>query len=202
MRVIVLISGGGSNLQALLDDRQGYDIVAVMADRPSAGGIARSLAANVPTICLPLTAPRIPIARTAWENTAADLLTVWHPDLLVMAGWMRIMSPSFINRFRAIINQHPALLPPDDGPTVTLPDGRTIPAIRGAHAVRDAIHLGLPVSGCTIHRVTEAVDVGPILAQQSVPLLPGDTETTLHERIRAVERRLIVDVVRTLAAEL
>lgn len=202
LRVVVLLSGSGSNLQALLDDEQGYEIVAVVSDRPDAYGLQRGLQAGVATLCVPLRRAKDKAERDGWERTTAAVITAFDPDLLVMAGWMRVMSPWFIARFAPhIINQHPALLPPDDGPTVTLADGRTIPAIRGAHAVRDALRLGLGVTGCTIHRVTATVDVGPILAQREVPILPGDDETTLHARIKQSEHPLILQVVRAVASE-
>jgi phosphoribosylglycinamide formyltransferase-1 len=98
-----------------------------------------------------------------------------------------------------VINQHPALLPDGGGDTVAASNGRAIPALRGAHVVADALRLGLPLTGCTIHRVTPAVDDGPVLARAEVPLLPGDDEAALHERIKAAERRLVVEVVARLA---
>lgn len=200
--IAVLISGSGSNLQALLDDQQGYTVGLVLADRGSAGGIQRGLAVNVPTIALPLRASKDTAIRAAWEQQAAAVIDLFAPDLIVMAGWMRVMSATFIERYASrIINQHPALLPDDNSDTCTLSDGTTIPAIRGAHAVRDALRLGVPVTGCTIHWVTPEVDVGVALARSEVPVLPDDTEATLHERIKREERRLIVEVVRRLAAE-
>lgn len=199
--VAVLISGSGSNLQALLDDQAGYRIGLVLADRADAPGLQRGLAANIPTICLPLRSPKDRIVRAAWENQVAAMIDVFAPDLIVMAGWMRVMSAAFIERLAGrIINQHPALLPDDAGESYRLHSGATIPAIRGAHAVRDALRLRLPITGCTIHQVTPLVDVGPTLARAEVPVLPTDDEATLHERIKAEERRLIVEVVRDLAA--
>ncbi len=201
-RVVVLVSGGGSNLQALLDDQTAYEVVAVVADRATAGGIERGLRANVATVALPLRRPKDSESRQAWEKVVTSIISAFKPDLIVMAGWMRIMSAQFVAPFaERMINQHPALLPSDGAPTVRLPDGRVIPAIRGAHAVRDALVLGLPVTGCTIHRVTAEVDAGPVLGQVMVPILAGDTEASLHERIKQVERPLIVQVVRQLARE-
>jgi phosphoribosylglycinamide formyltransferase-1 len=132
----------------------------------------------------------------------AGVLEAVGPDLIVMAGWMRVMSAAFIERFAGrIINQHPALLPDDAAETYRLANGATIPVIRGAHAVRDALRLRVPITGCTVHWVTPAVDVGPGLARVEVPVLPDDDEATLHERIKREERRMIVAVVRRLAAE-
>lgn len=198
--IAVLISGSGSNLQALLDDQRGYTVGLVLADRADAAGIQRGLAAHVPTAAVPLLAPKDRQARAAWEQHVAGLIDVFAPDLIVMAGWMRVMSAAFIERYAGrIINQHPALLPDDAGEQYHLSSGASIPAIRGAHAVRDALRLGLPVTGCTVHWVTPAVDVGLSLARAEVAVLPADDEATLHERIKHEERRLIVAVVRQLA---
>ena len=111
------------------------------------------------------------------------------------------MSESFVRHYAGrMINQHPALLPDDNSPDYTLADGRSVPAIRGAHGVRDALRLCLPVTGCTVHWVTAQVDVGRALARAEVPVLAGDDEATLHERIKTHERRLNVEVVRRLAS--
>jgi phosphoribosylglycinamide formyltransferase-1 len=202
MHVVVLASGSGSNLQALLDDQSGYRIVLVLTDRPQAGALARAPKAGVASLCVPLETPRDATARLKWEREVTAAVEAYAPDLIVMAGWMRVMSAGFVNRFSGrIINQHPALLPDDSSPTYTLSDGRTIPAVRGAHAVRDALRLGLPVTGCTVHWVTPEVDVGRALARAEVPVLPHDDEGALHERIKVQERRLIVEVVRRLAAQ-
>lgn len=200
--IAVLISGGGSNLRALLADQQGYRVGLVVADRTNAVGLRHSLSANVPTLALPLAAPRNPEIRAVWEARVAAVIDAFAPDLIVMAGWMRVMSAAFIQRYnRRIINQHPALLPDDGSATYTLNSGTTIPAIRGARAVRDALALRLPVTGCTIHWVTPEVDVGQALARAEVSVQPDDTEATLHETIKREERRMIVEVVRRLAIE-
>lgn len=198
--IAVLISGSGSNMQALLDDQSGYAVGVVLADRADAYGVQRGLSANVPTVCVPLLRPKNRVERKRWEQQIAGVLDVFNPDLIVMAGWMRVMSAGFTERFAGrIINQHPALLPDEAVDTYRLADGTQIPAIRGAHAVRDALRLGVPTTGCTVHWVTAEVDVGPVLARAEVPVLPGDDEPTLHERIKAQERRMIVEVVRRLS---
>lgn len=202
MRVVVLASGSGSNLQALLDDQNDYRIVLVLADRSGVGALARASHADVPAVSIPLPAPRDAAVRLAWEQEVARVVEQYAPDLIVMAGWMRIMSAAFVDRFAGrILNQHPALLPDDGSDIYTLADGRRIPAIRGAHAVRDALHLGLPVTGCTVHWVTPEVDAGPALARAEVPILPGDDEATLHKRIKLQERRLIVQSVGQIVAQ-
>lgn len=204
-RVAVLISGSGSNLQALLDaQRSGglgnVEIVLVVSDRADAYGLQRALHHRVAAAFIPLHHPRDPAVRADWERRLADVVAAFTPDLIVLAGFMRVLSPIFLDRFpNRVINQHPALIPDNSGDTYTTSCGITIPALRGAHVVADALRLGLPVTGCTVHRVTPAVDDGPVLARAEVPVLPGDTETTLHERIKSVENRLIVEVVAQLA---
>ena len=206
-QIAVLISGSGSNLQALLDAQQAGDlgdaeIVLVVSDRADAYGLQRALKRRVAAAFIPLRHPRDPAVRAAWERRLADVVAAFAPDLIVLAGFMRVLSPVFLDQFpNRVINQHPALLPDDGGDTFVTSRGIVIPALRGAHVVADAIRLGLPVTGCTIHRVTPAVDDGPVLARAEVPVLPGDDEATLHERIKDVEHRLIVEVVARLARE-
>jgi phosphoribosylglycinamide formyltransferase-1 len=208
-RIAVLLSGSGSNLQALLDaQRDGLlgsaEVGLVLSDRADAYGLQRGLAHGLPTACVPLpSAPAGPpraAARAAWERQLAGVVAAFEPDLLVLAGFMRVLSASFLEQFpQRVINQHPALLPAGGGPTVVSPSGYSLPALRGAHVVEEALRLGLPATGCTVHRVTPRVDDGPILARAEVPILPADSAASLHERIKAEERRLIVEVVRGLA---
>ncbi|NNJ11249.1 phosphoribosylglycinamide formyltransferase [Chloroflexales bacterium ZM16-3] len=208
--IAVLISGSGSNLQALFDAQDAgqigsAEVCLVVSDRADAYGLQRALGRGVATAHVPLPAaskgPAREASRAAWEQRLASVIATFTPDLVVLAGFMRILSPAFLQHFPGrVINQHPALLPADGGDTVTTSAGLTIPALRGAHVVPDALSRGLPVTGCTIHRVTPRVDDGPILAQAEVPILPDDSENSLHERIKVEERRLIVQVVHNLAA--
>jgi phosphoribosylglycinamide formyltransferase-1 len=208
-KVAVLISGSGTNLQALIDAQEvgalGAKIVLVVSDRADAYGLQRALQHAIPTVFIPL--PRASRAertavRTAWEQQLLAVINTFTPDLIVMAGFMRVVSGAFLQQCCApVINQHPALLPEGGGDTVTTRAGLVIPALRGAHVVADALQQGLPVTGCTIHRVTPLVDDGPILASAEVPILPNDDERTLHERIKQEEQRLIVDVVAQLALQ-
>lgn len=208
-QIAVLISGGGSNLQALLDAQAegslGAEVALVASDRADAYGLQRALRQGVAAAHVPLPAARPAeraAVRHAWERRLAAVVAAFAPDLVLLAGFMRILSPVFLDQFPGrVINQHPALLPADGGETVRTSGGLTIPALRGAHVVPEAIRLRLPVTGCTIHRVTPRVDDGPILAQAEVPVLPGDSADTLHERIKAEERRMVVEVVRRLAAD-
>lgn len=207
----VLISGSGSNLQALLDAEAagelGARVAFVASDRADAYGLQRALARGIAAAHVPLpAAPKGPArqaARAAWEERLAAVTAAFAPDLVVLAGFMRVLSPIFLDRFPGrVINQHPALLPDDGGPTYTTSAGLVIPALRGAHVVPDALAQGLPVTGCTIHRVTPRVDDGPVLGRVEVPVRPDDSVESLHERIKQAERRLIVDVVRRLSAPL
>lgn len=206
LRVAVLLSGSGSNLQALLDAQAaadlGAEVVLVVADRADAYGLQRALQHKIAGAYVPLKRARDSATRSAWEQRLADVIAAFAPDLVVLAGFMRVLSAGFLERFpNQVINQHPALLPDDGSDTVRTQAGPEVPALRGAHVVADALRLKLPITGCTIHRATPEVDNGPVLARTEVPILPDDTEETLHERIKAQERQMIVAVVQALARE-
>ncbi len=194
--IAVLACGGGSNLQALLDASAagtlGASVSVVVADRPC-GALARAEAAGARAVLLPMaaTARRDPATRRAYDERLADVLAVFAPDLVVLAGWMLLLSPQFLARFPGrVINVHPALLPENGGDVVETNRG-AIPALRGAYAVRDALRAGLPLTGATVHVVTDDLDAGPVLLRGEVAILPGDDETTLHARIKAVEHLLL-----------
>ncbi len=209
-RVAVLASGSGSNLQALIDALGSgalpsyIKIVLVLSDRAHAYALQRALNAGLPAIFLPLpksTDAKIRACKRAtWEQDLATMINSFNPDLVVLSGFMRILSPEFLTLCQApLINQHPALLPNDSADSVTTQAGHVIPALRGGHVVTDALTQRLPITGCTVHRVTALVDNGPILASAEVAIQPTDTEESLHERIKAEEHRLIVEVVGRLA---
>jgi phosphoribosylglycinamide formyltransferase-1 len=186
-RVVVLVSGTGSNLAALLeahdDPAYGARVVGVVSNRADAPALARAQAAGVPTVVV---APADFPDRAAWDEGVARAVEVFDPEYVVLAGFMRILGEPFLRRFGGrTINTHPALLP----------------AFPGAHGVRDALAYGVAVTGCTVHLVDAGVDTGPIIAQRAVDVLPGDDEASLHERIKAVERELLVDVVGRVARE-
>ncbi|WP_089915024.1 phosphoribosylglycinamide formyltransferase [Lentzea albida] len=182
-RVVVLVSGSGTLMQALLDSDLPIEVVAVGADRENIEGLKRAERAGVPHFAVKL---RDHADRTAWDAALTEAVASYEPDLVVSAGFMKIIGERFLARFGGrMINTHPALLP----------------SFPGAHAVRDALAYGVHVTGSTVHLVDAGVDTGPILAQEAVVVEPGDTEETLHERIKVVERRLLVETVGRLARE-
>ena len=173
-RIVVLASGAGTLLQALLDSELRRLIVAVGSDQPEAPALARARAADVPTFVVPMTDDR-----EVWNRDVVEHLQTHEANLVVTAGFMRILGGPVIEAFEnRIINSHPALLP----------------SFPGAHAVHDAVESGVKVTGCTIHIVNEGVDTGPIVAQCPVAVEDGDTVESLHERIKERERALLVDV--------
>lgn len=194
-RLAVLASGSGTNLQALLDAAASgalpAEIAVVVSDRKEAGALRRAAAAGVATVFLPLPDRRASIARERYGCRLGSVVAAFTPDLVVLAGWMLVLTPSFVDRFPGrIVNIHPALLPDDGGQDVETSLGR-LPALRGARAVRDALARGLPVTGATVHYVTARVDAGPVILRQEVPIYPGDDEARLHERIKRVEHNLL-----------
>ncbi|GJF15975.1 phosphoribosylglycinamide formyltransferase [Mycolicibacterium cyprinidarum] len=182
-RVVVLASGAGSLLASLLKsavDDYPVRVVAVGTDRICAA-VDIAAAASVPVFTVPLADHP---DRTAWDAAITEATAAHKPDLVVSAGFMKILGPEFLSTFPArVINTHPALLP----------------AFPGAHAVSDALAYGVRVTGCTVHLVDAGTDTGPILAQQAVDVLDDDDEATLHERIKVIERQLLVDVLGALA---
>ena len=194
-RIAVLASGSGTNLQALLDAAAcgtlEAEVVAVVSDRANSGALRRAAAAGVAAMLLPLADRHDPVVRQAYDRRLAEVLRAFEPDLIVLAGWMLILTPELLEKFRGrIVNVHPALLPEGDGIEVLSSQG-LLPALRGPRVVRDALRRRLPVTGATVHYVTGAVDSGPVILREEVPVLPDDDEIRLHERIKAVEHRLL-----------
>ena len=186
LSVVVLISGSGSNLRALLEaaDNPLYParILAVGSDVP-AEGLAHADQFGIPTFVVN---PRAFETREAWAEMLLANIGYFKPDLVVLAGFMRILPANFVRALSPnLINMHPSLLP----------------NFPGAHAVRDALAAGATKTGATIHVVDEGVDTGPILAQRELEILPDETEAELHERIKTVERSLIVQTVREIAEQ-
>lgn len=180
-RLVVLVSGAGTNLQALLDacaePSYGATVVAVGADRDGIEGLARAERAGVPTFVLRVA--DFP-DRAAWDRAMVDEVSKHEPDLVVSAGFMKLAGEAFLERFGdRYINTHPALLP----------------SFPGMHGARDALDYGVKITGCTVFFVDSGVDTGPIIDQRAVEVRADDDETSLHERIKSVERELLVDIV-------
>ncbi len=169
----MLASGAGTLLQSLIDSQGSYRICGVVSD-VNCPAMEKAAAAGLPSAVIGLGPDR-----EAWNVQLADQVSAMGPDLVVSAGFMKILGSGFLDRFPdRIINTHPALLP----------------SFAGAHAVRDALAYGVKVSGSTVHIVDSGVDTGPIIAQEAVQVMEGDDESRLHERIKRVERKLIVKV--------
>jgi len=183
--VVVLASGSGTLLQAVLDAAGGADfpvkVLAVGADRPGVEALARAERAGLPNFVVRVGDHP---DRAGWDVALTETVAAYRPDLVVSAGFMKILGPKFLARFPArVVNTHPALLP----------------AFPGMHAVRDAIDAGVKVTGATVHFVDAGTDTGPVIAQRAVEVRAEDDEASLHERIKAVERGLLVDVIEKLA---
>ncbi|BDX30468.1 phosphoribosylglycinamide formyltransferase [Mycobacterium antarcticum] len=182
-RLVVLASGTGSLLESLLEAAVGdypARVVAVGTDR-DCRALEVAAAASLPSYTVRLGDHA---DRQAWDAAITEATAAHQPDLVVSAGFMKILGPQFLSRFLGrVVNTHPALLP----------------AFPGAHAVPDSLAYGVRVTGCTVHLVDAGMDTGPILAQEAVSVLDGDDEAALHERIKVVERRLLVEVLAAMA---
>jgi phosphoribosylglycinamide formyltransferase-1 len=186
-RLVVLVSGAGTNLQALLDacadPGYGATVVAVGADRDSIAALDRAKAAGIPTFTVKVGDFA---TRADWDRALADACERYRPDLIVCAGFMKLVGQAFLARFSGrCLNTHPALLP----------------SFPGMHGVRDALGYGVKVNGCPVFLVDEGVDAGPVLAQAAVPVHDDDDEASLHERIKVAERALLVGTVGRMARE-
>lgn len=180
LSLVVLISGGGSNLRALLEVSEDAEfparVVAVGADR-DADGFEHAEEFGIPTFSLALTNFA---DRDAWGDALLEQIRAWTPDLVVLSGFMKLLPPRVVAALAPnLINTHPAYLP----------------EFPGAHAVRDAIEAGVTETGASVIIVDNGVDSGPIISQERIPVLPGDTEEHLHERIKPVERRLLIQAI-------
>jgi phosphoribosylglycinamide formyltransferase 1 len=185
LSLVVLISGGGSNLAALLAEAEHASyparIVAVGADR-DADGLLFAEQREIPSFTVPLSSFE---SRDEWGRELLRQIEQWRPDLVILSGFMRLLPAEVVRALAPrLLNTHPAYLP----------------EFPGAHAVRDAMRAGVGESGASVIIVDEGVDTGPVLAQERVPVLPGDGEDELHDRIKVVERRLLADVIRQIAA--
>ena len=180
-RLVVLVSGAGTNLQALLDacadEAYGADVVAVGADRSGIEALRRAERAGVPTFTHRV---KDYPSRADWDLALTESCLAAQPDLVILAGFMKLVGPPFLSAFGGrLINTHPALLP----------------AFPGMHGVRDALEHGVKLTGCTVLMVDAGTDTGPVIAQAAVPVLDDDDETSLHERVKVTERALLVETV-------
>jgi phosphoribosylglycinamide formyltransferase-1 len=187
VRLVVLVSGSGSNLQALLDAAEdpsyGAGVVAVGADRPAVEGLARAERRGLPTFVVAV--GDFP-TRDEWDAALLSHVSRFEPDLVVSAGFLKLVGPRFLAEFEGrYINTHNALLP----------------AFAGIHGPRDALAYGVKLAGATLHFVDSGVDTGAIIAQVAVPVLDEDTEDTLTERIKVAERSQLVDTVGRMARD-
>ena len=184
-RLVVLVSGSGTLLQALLeagaDPAYGAQVVAVGADRQRIAGLDRAAAFEVPTFVHPYAKGS---DRSTWDSELTDLVAAHEPDLVISAGFMKLLGPVFLDRFGGrVVNTHPALLP----------------SFPGMHGPRDALAYGVRVTGASVFLVDSGVDTGVILDQAAVEVADDDTVESLHERIKVVERRLLVETTHRLA---
>jgi phosphoribosylglycinamide formyltransferase-1 len=184
LSIVVLISGGGSNLRALLEASEDAEfparVIAVGADR-DADGFEHAEAYGIPTFSVALS--NFP-DRDSWGDALLEQIVVWNPDLVVLSGFMKLLPPRVVAALSPnLINTHPAFLP----------------EFPGAHAVRDALQAGVTETGASVIVVDNGVDSGPIISQERVPVLPADTESSLHERIKPVERRLLIQAILDIA---
>jgi phosphoribosylglycinamide formyltransferase-1 len=185
VRLVVLVSGAGTNLQALLDaaadPAYGATVVAVGADRDGIEGLARAERAGVPTFVL-----RVGdfADRAAWDQALTKAVAEHQPDLVVSAGFLKLVGPDFLAEFGGrFVNTHPALCP----------------SFPGMHGAADALEYGVKVTGCTLFLVDEGVDTGPIIAQRAVEVADEDSAETLHERIKVAERAMLVETIGAMA---
>lgn len=183
-RIVILASGDGSLAQAIMDAcRDGAidaDVVAVVSDQPKARVLDRARSADINVCLLPMHPER-----STWDSAILAQMRQLSPDLVVSAGFMRLLSAEFVASFK-VINTHPSLLP----------------LFPGAHPVRDTLKAGASVTGATVHWVDAGLDSGEVIAQLEVPILNGDSESTLHERIKIAERILIVATIKSLLPKL
>jgi len=179
-KVVILASGSGTLARAIFAAEKDYEITALISDQPTAKviGIANDFGIKVEVL-------ELIGDRANWDHELFLLVTKHQPDLVVSAGFMRILAPQFVQTFK-VINSHPALLP----------------LFPGAHAVRDALAAGATETGTTIHWVDEGIDTGKVIAQERIAVFPKDNEESLHERIKIIERGLIVATIPQILAEL
>lgn len=194
-RTLVMASGEGSNLQAVIDAVQGgwlpLDLVALVSNSPQARAIERARNAGMDSIHV-LPWNRTGEARDVYDARLFDVVASERPELVLLLGWMHLLPEAFVRAFPDTLNIHPAFLPLDpQRDEVVLPDGTSMPALRGPRAVRDALAAGSGWTGATLHRVTPDTDRGPVLMRKPMPIKAGETEEEVFGRLHAIEHRLV-----------
>ncbi|MBV9333997.1 MAG: phosphoribosylglycinamide formyltransferase [Candidatus Eremiobacteraeota bacterium] len=192
--MLVMASGNGSNFQAVADavasERLPIEIVALLSNNLHAFALTRARNAGIPSHVVVWN--RRDESREAYDRRLLDAVAAERPDLVLMLGWMHLLSNSFVDAFQQIVNLHPAFLPLDSAcDEVTMPDGTQIPAFRGPRAVTDALAASSPWVGATLHRVTRDTDRGPVLTRKPLRVRPGEEEAPLMARVHELERGVV-----------
>jgi len=198
-RATILASGAGTNARNVLERaRDGtlpLDVAAIVANDAQAGAL--DVAREHGVAAVPILWDRANESRAAFDARVIDAVARTEPDLVLLLGWMHLLPPEFLTRFPETINVHPSYLPFDPAADeVIVPDGTAIPALRGAHALRDAVRLGLRWSGVTVHRVTTQTDRGAVLVRTPVPVAAGTSESELREAVRPLEFSAVAKAIR------
>jgi phosphoribosylglycinamide formyltransferase 1 len=198
VRTVVLASGSGSNFQAVLDrvaDGLPLDLVALVSNKPNAFAIARAEHADIPAIVVPW--ERDAQSRAGYDRQLLEAVSRCEPELVLLLGWMHLLAPEFVDTFPQMFNVHPAFLPLDPARDVVgMPDGVTIPAFRGARAVRDALAVDSPWVGASVHQVTTETDRGRVLARKPLRVVTGEDEETVLARLHPIEHQLVAVAIR------
>ena len=195
VRTVVLASGNGTNFQAVLDRVESgalpLDVRALVSNKENAYAIERARSASVPHVHV-LPWQREEVSRAEYDAKLLQIVAEEEPELVLLLGWMHLLDTSFVTAFPELINVHPSFLPLDSSrDTVGMPDGTTIPAFRGAHAVRDAMQAACGWVGASVHVVTPATDRGPVLVRKPLRVLPGEDEAAVLERLHPIEHQLV-----------
>ena len=193
MRTVVLASGSGTNFQAVIDrvaDGLPLDLVALVSNRPDAYALERARRANIAALALPW--QREVQSRQAYDRALQNAVAQYEPELVLLLGWMHLLDPAFVAAFPEMLNIHPAFLPLDPAhDSVGMPDGITIPAYRGARAMRDALAANSPWVGASVHEVTTDTDRGRVLARKPLRVIAGEEEDAVLARLHPIEHQLV-----------
>ena len=193
VRTVVLASGSGTNFQAVIDRVAGglpLELTALVTNKAGAFAVERARRAGIPAVVLPWSRSEEP--RDAYDARLRESVARFDPELLLLLGWMHLLDPAFVAAFPQMLNVHPAFLPLDPArDSVGMPDGTTIPAFRGSHAVRDALAANSPWVGASVHEVTVDTDRGRVLARKPLQIVPGEDEDAILARLHPIEHQLV-----------